>query len=45
MWEDNSSEEEQCMKFNIDRKNSSYIEKDSFEILHNNCSSGELQQN
>jgi hypothetical protein len=30
-WEDNISEEEQWVKINIDRKRSSYIEKDCFE--------------
>jgi hypothetical protein len=31
-WENNISEEEQWAKINIDRKRSSYIEKNFFEI-------------
>jgi hypothetical protein len=44
-FEDNVSEEEQWGKINIDRKRSSYIEKDCFEKSQNYCSTGELQQN
>jgi hypothetical protein len=32
-WEDNISEEEQWAKINVDRKRSSYTEKDSFEKI------------
>jgi hypothetical protein len=32
-WEENISEEEQWAKISIDRKRSSYIEKDCFEKL------------
>jgi hypothetical protein len=37
-WEDNISEAEQWAKINIDRKISSYIEKDCFEKSQNYCS-------
>jgi hypothetical protein len=37
-WVDNISEEEQWAKINIDRKRSSYIEKDCFEKSRNYCS-------
>jgi hypothetical protein len=40
-WDDNISEEEQWAKINIDRKRSSYIEKDCFEKLQNCCSRGD----
>jgi hypothetical protein len=39
-WGENSSEEEQWTKINIDRKISSYIE-DCFEKSHNYCSTGD----
>jgi hypothetical protein len=39
--EDNVSEEEQWAKINIDRKRSSYIEKNCFEKLQNYCSTGD----
>jgi hypothetical protein len=38
-WEDNISEEEQWAKINIDRKRSSYSEKDCFEKSQNYSSS------
>jgi hypothetical protein len=40
-WEDNISEQEQWAKINIDRKRSSYIEKDCFEKSHNYCRTGD----
>jgi hypothetical protein len=40
-WEDNISEEEQSVKVNIDRKKSSYIEKDCFEKSQSYCSTGD----
>jgi hypothetical protein len=40
-WEDNIGEEEQWAKIDIERKRSSYIEKDCFEKSHNYCSTGE----
>jgi hypothetical protein len=40
-WEDNISEEEQWAKMNIDRKRSSYIEKERFEISRNYCSTSD----
>jgi hypothetical protein len=39
--EDNISEEERRAKINIDRKRSSFIEKDCFEKSHNCCSTGD----
>jgi hypothetical protein len=44
-WEDSSSEEEQWAIINIERKRSSYIEKDCIEKSQNYCSTDELQQN
>jgi hypothetical protein len=40
-WVDNNSEEEQWTKISIDRKRSSYTEKDCFEKLHSCCSTGD----
>jgi hypothetical protein len=40
-WEDNISEEEQWVKINIDKKKSSYIEKDCFKKSQNYCSTGD----
>jgi hypothetical protein len=40
-WGDNISEEEQWAKINIDRKRSSYVEKDCFKISQNYCSIGD----
>jgi hypothetical protein len=41
-WEDNFREEEQWAKINMDRKISSYIEKDCFVKSQNCCSTAEL---
>jgi hypothetical protein len=40
-WEDNISEEGQWAKINMDRKRSSYIEKDRFEKSQKHCSTGD----
>jgi hypothetical protein len=40
-WEDNISEKEQWAKINIDRKRSSYIEKDCLEKSQNYCNTGD----
>jgi hypothetical protein len=40
-YEDNISEEEQWAKINIDRKRSSYTEKDCFKKSRTYCSTGD----
>jgi hypothetical protein len=40
-WEGSISEEEEWAKINIDRKRSSYIEKDCFAKSDNYCSAGD----
>jgi hypothetical protein len=41
LWKDNIIKEELCLKINIDRKRSSYTEKDYFEKSQNYCSTGD----